>query len=156
MANKSIVDVDILDSLADSDSLFVNSDGSLKQVAVEDAGLMRMELLWENASPTSEFAAQTLTFDDDGYTEVEVHALWSISYYGFGMAKFTKGETINAKRLDVVNGADTFRIVTCKWEDGKIKVTFTTATYYGSYNGNASSSTTHCIPTQIYGIKGIQ
>ena len=33
MANKSIIDVDTLSSLADSDSLFVNSGGALKQVS---------------------------------------------------------------------------------------------------------------------------
>ena len=68
MANKKMVDVDKLSSLADNDSLFVNSDGALKQVDVSDAGLMRMELLWENASPTSVMDVQTLSVDTSGYT----------------------------------------------------------------------------------------
>ena len=42
MANKSIVDVDMLSSLADSDSPFVNNDGVMQDIQ------MRNKTIWHS------------------------------------------------------------------------------------------------------------
>ena len=159
MANKKIIDVDTLSSLADSDSLFVNSDGELKQVAVEDAGLMRMDLLWENAAPTSEFAAQTIELDLSEYSTIIMTFKSYVSYDYKGItAIFKKGDAavvclnsttsnINAGSLYAAN-----RLIEGSSDSGitvgKAVYMIGTAT---AVTGNGS-----LLPYQIYGIKGIQ
>ena len=157
MANKKIVDVDTLSSLADSDSLFMNSDGSLKQVAVEDAGLMRMELLWENASPTSAFAAQEIPIDVDpndydgviAVVRLDVSGTTQVGIYfdsGTNGLAYTAGWY--GDRAGVTYRSFTYEKTTAK------RYTVSGGTYFNDLVNTTSNS--YCIPYRIYGIKGIQ
>ena len=62
-----IIDVATVDTLTDSDSLFVNSSGSLRQIAMSDISASggMMDLLWENPNPTSAFESQEIPVDID-------------------------------------------------------------------------------------------
>lgn len=148
--------MDTLNSLADSDSLFVNSDGSLKQVDLSDAGLMRMELLWENASPTSAFASQTINLDLSEYDAVMVtsYVADSIKLREFAFSEITP-DVNNGFLLSSVYGTSSkiyglYRILYVHTTGVLIGDAYTT-------NPSADSKSTSAqIPFQIYGIKGIQ
>lgn len=160
-----MVDVDTLSSLTDSDSLFVNSDGSLKQVAVEDAGLMRMDLLWENASPTSAFAAQTISL----FKDVTDYDMFAIEIRR--ATSFNVDDAIN--QFVVPNGYGTNYTYQLNAKFASANATLysygrsfyfadsTSVYFYEAYYHATNATTTtvnnaNVIPIAIYGIKGIQ
>lgn len=163
MANKSIIDVDTLSSLADSDSLFVNSDSSLKQVAVEDAGLMRMELLWENAVPSSGFAAQTVELDLSNYDAVkiayygQIAGSLSLNFYGLKTETCLKNEYGSLDSVAFIGASNTGGYAfTRNVQVLDTGIVFDTG-YSGYTDGSGGASATKAgVPVKIYGIKGIQ
>lgn len=118
----------------------------------EENGGIRIEKLWENASPTSNFAAQTISLDLSDYDMVEIHFRFSTSSKNEKNAKVENGNDFFvdfvARSSDKIYGA--YRTGSCNSDGVYITecyaVTGTTAT---SNNGLA-------IPTKIYGIKGVQ
>ena len=148
MANKSIIDVDALNSLADSDSLFVNSDGSLKQVAVEDAGLTRIGLLWENASSRSEFTAQTINLDLSEYDAVIILTLWQNSHSGGYNSQYIPVNTAGCLYVPYyLNVARGISVLTTG-------ITFDEGVLVNTYGVLTSGRNDMAIPYKIYGIKG--
>lgn len=118
--------------------------------AIANAGHMEMELLWENASPTSEFAAQTITVDLSQYTHYEVlclvtNATYKDSIISSGIIPVNKGALISYGWGDVNTVAH--RRIT---ESTLNSITFGGA----SYNKTAGNS--YVIPQAIYGIKGVK
>lgn len=116
---------------------------------------MEMDLLWENASPTSTFAVQTLTFDD-GYDIIEITARYSIGYTSPAFVRFHRNDKVTRKLLSCVDGANTSRYVTVTWVDNKINVAFEIGSRYGGYNASRTDSGEYAVPTHIWGIKGVQ
>lgn len=147
MANKYITDVDTLDSLADGDSLFVNSDGSLKQVAVGDAGLMRMELLWENAALESAFEAQTISLDLSDYDAIIIRCSYAAGYTNANEEFIPIGGGSYVMHSGVYNYTRLIRPTT----NG---ITIDAGYVYKTYAGTATVDNSRVIPYQIYGIKG--
>ena len=106
-----------------------------------------MDLLWENASPTSKFAAQTISVDLSKYSHVYIECTYlgasvffcplsdsdfigSASYYGTEKENVIFGRTIFA---------------------GKAGISFKDAKRYGS----ETDQNIHLVPTRIYGVNGI-
>lgn len=122
--------------------------------------LDRKKLLWENASPSSQFKAQTLDMDLSDYDSVE------IEYTNFASTE----QLILADKKDVVknrlvplvswNNLDSSgnnivvrsRVVTAT--DGGVE--FKTAYGKGTTETSVEQSNTYIIPIKIYGIKGVQ
>ena len=106
---------------------------------------VEMELLWENASPTSSFAAQTISLD--------------LSVYDLVMLEFTASTTWYIRQVFISNigGNFYYRVV-----DGAGKVYNRTCVI--NRNGiqfevgqeGTSRNNDLCLPTKIYGVKGVQ
>lgn len=127
-------------------------------------GVETKTLLWTNASPTSEFAAQTLDSSDgipdlSGYDAVEIEYCYGSSY-------------TNVVETGIYQKSYTRQYMTCH---GDIKtdntgfyisqrlvtvtasgITFGTGMYKNvSAAVKGAASNTHCVPLKIYGIKGV-
>lgn len=105
------------------------------------------DLLWTNPSPTSTFAAQTLSID--------------LSDYSFLIIKSTRsnGSTFYVSSLVEVGGGTT--TILGGAESGltlvgrNVSATSTGITFSTGYlNGNSGTNTAWCIPVSIYGIRG--
>ena len=115
---------------------------------VEDLGL-KMDLLWENASPSSEFAAQTVSLDLEDYQYIYlqcylhnenddkplVTTLLSFSDSAFWIA--SPGYVTRVRRLSVT----------------KTGITFEVGQKYATYAAAATTANGAIIPYRIYGIK---
>lgn len=117
----------------------------------EAIGALSMELLWENASPTSSFVGQTLSLDTKDY---EVFAVTS---------KMSSGTAINTP-LHLFLKNITTRIVGFNMDNGKeVRIRQTTANDNGVIFEDATqtidtakqTNNTCLIPVKIYGIKGV-
>lgn len=123
---------------------------STAEQALSNLGGMSMGLLWENASPISEFSAQTLTLDLTNYDGIKiVLAAWGGVLIVIDCVKSSNGLTYVAfsRALNVGYTQFVSRAITI-YED---KVTFANAT-----RENGSSSNKNLIPVRIYGFKGVQ
>lgn len=130
-----VVNVATVNSLSDSDLLFVNSGGSLKQVTKANSGMVTMDLLWENASPTSSFANQTINLDMTEYDLIKVH--FNLDANKRALPSFDS-PTGRACFYESSGYTRHFAISTDK-------ITFTDASNAGAI-----------IPVKIFGIKGVQ
>lgn len=101
------------------------------------------KLLWTNPSPTSSFAAQTISLDLSDYDEVEIEA-----------KQLANGSIIQLCRVGI--GKQT----KCLFRDGNANnfytrtfITSTSSVQFGDAYYNATLTNTDCVPTAIYGIK---
>lgn len=122
---------------------------------LDETNGVQEKILWTNTKHTSNFAAQTLTFADDGYTEIEITGKWSTNYGGSASVKFTKGSGLKTRRLCIIDGACAMRVITVSWTSGNVEIEFSTGTYYSAYNGSAANATSYCIPLEIIATKGV-
>lgn len=145
-----------------TDGIDVDFEANIRtrSYANEKRMLDRKKLLWENASPSSQFKAQTLDMDLADYDSVE------IEYTNFA----SEEQLIPADKKDVVknrlvplvswNNLDSSgnnivvrsRVVTAT--DGGVE--FKTAYGKGTTETSVEQSNTYIIPIKIYGIKGVQ
>ena len=101
------------------------------------------ELLWENPSPTTSFAAQTVALDLSEYDEVEVQ--FSDTSY---RVKLRIGDEVS--RTYSRDNYFTYRNIRAT----STGIVFGTGGYYGAYNsGNPVTGDGYAIPYRIYGIK---
>lgn len=113
-----------------------------------------MDLLWENASPTSAFAAQTIDINLSNYWGVKI--IWNI----IDTLNYTN--TIESQKgtrtfIHAAIGASSPYIYTSQrgvttYED---KLEFSDGAY-GAVNTGAVTKNNCCIPIRIYGIKGVK
>lgn len=118
------------------------------EITPENIGAMcKMELLWENASPTSSFAGQTINLDLSRYTYVRI--LFGGMYVDIKVGKNGRYSSF-WKPNNVV-----FAIRTIQTTSDSI--TFSECLTF--WNNNISTVNTDMqdvfIPTEIYGIKGV-
>lgn len=115
-------------------------------------GAMSMELLWENASPESEFAAQTVQIPLSGYdfALIYVYDANKAPYDADGLVGFII-PVGKSGTLTTVNYQITYR----KAVVATSSVTFTKALYIKTLNEAGSDAGKRCIPHYIYGIKGV-
>lgn len=109
---------------------------------------LRMDLLWENDSPSSSFSAQTVTVDLSGYAQFMVVPIFSSS------TRNLCPPVISAVEDGVVSGmvcgsgsGDHVGSRTCYYDSSVPGIVFAGGNYSGASN-NA-----YCIPMFIYGIR---
>lgn len=128
------------------------------KVLNENNGI-QIEKVWENASPSSDFAAQTITLDDDSSEYdlfiMEFRTLKGYYYETSAIARKGINQSINDVLNIAVNGATPIfamrRVIVASgsatFTDCNIKTASATA---------LSVNNGYIIPTAIYGIKGVQ
>ena len=127
---------------------------------VTDKGI-HIDLLWENASPTSEFAAQTINLDLSGYDMVEIYSYGRTGQsgysYGYNSDRFLIGEYGNIQNSAFIGSSIDYILV----ESRPLNVTKTGITFEkgstlytnSSTHVNGVTSNGSAVPYQIYGIK---
>lgn len=110
-----------------------------------DAGL-QMELLWENASPDSNFAAQTINLDLDGYERIKIEWRLHVKLENYIYGEYTVG---NGIAISYASSVASYR--TAFFTENSI--TFNAPVQH-TYTGNNAENVALFIPIKIYGIKG--
>lgn len=108
-------------------------------------------LLWENASPTSPFAAQTISLGLSNYTEIEVEFRHN---YSDDTSNFQKARVGAAKAfIFVMESGDTYTYTyTRQFIPGVNGVEFLNGCFF---NGNTTTAQNErIVPVKIYGIRG--
>lgn len=121
-------------------------------------GAVSMELLWENASPSSEFAAQDIPLDLSAYTHILVEFVGAIS----GMI-VRKGFTAYCNHMNVTSTSSNKIVIemrrrTMNFNDSAVGVSDCNATMYTTTSAKFSDMTTNnasAKPFRIYGLKGV-
>lgn len=123
-------------------SMRYGSSGYTSQVG------LRLDLLWTNDDPSSNFAAQSVTIDLSGYTHYMVVPIFSKGNQNTSPAVISA--VVDGEVLGLVVGSGTVNNVgsrTCYYDSSVPCITFAGANYGGGAN-NA-----YCIPMYIYGIR---
>ena len=115
-----------------------------------------MKSLWINASPTSNFAAQTISLSLSGYEYVLVRYLYSTDYQDIDQIAIVK---VGKEAYLTFTGAVSTNIYLSQRtiSVGSDSVTFGEPVYktYAS-TSNPTTNNKYCIPVEIIGIKGVQ
>ena len=129
------------------------------EAAIANAGHIEMDLLWENASPTSAFEPHTIEVDLSDYSTIIMTFKSYVSYDYKGITTiFKKGE---AAVVSVISGGGSQntgalwasnRLITASDDNG---ITVGQGTYM-PYTGSAAVRNDSLLPYQIYGIKGVK
>lgn len=123
-------------------------------VALNDSKLS-MELLWENASPSSEFAAQTINLDLNAYDRLKMDFYHQ---YDPGTLEMSIGTTVSAHRCYIYDdGGVNMSKRTITTTESSIKFNDAVG-LYRNFNGVAALTkpdNTALAPTRIYGIRGV-
>lgn len=121
-----------------------------------DIGALSMELLWENASPTSgDFVAQTINLDLSAYNYIMIEAMLYISSNVRFNAICSVGAAFTFQHFANASSSEKMRFVTRMVKPNETGITVETGYYkdYGASSGNTANS--FMIPCKIYGIKGV-
>ena len=130
----------------------VSTDAATKAYADTKMG---MTLLWENASPVSEFPAQTIPLPLAGYTHIAVECKWtaSDSWSHQEVKVFRKDNTSDGCILGFV-GADTgivSRGITAITDSG---ISFSNGKNWNLEAGRMHDNNFVCLPMKIFGVQG--
>ena len=126
-------------------------------------GIEKRKLLWTNASPTSNFAAQALTSSDfiggldlSSFQFIEIHFIASTSYNSNVVRTVAVGQVINAQIVTDVTTAYTMYVAQRAASTSSSGITFEDA-YYKSVTSTAvgAKNNNRLVPYKIYGIKGV-
>ena len=137
----------------------VNSKTGTVILDADDVGAMHWDLLWTNASPTSDFAAQTIICDTS-YDSYGILYKYSSNTEGLGTT-ILSGNVGNYIHMLFFSGTESdFNGVLAMFKRNAEKsangITFSAG--YLSQQGGAwttNYSANKCIPLYIYGIKGV-
>ena len=129
-------------------------------VTLANLGGISMKSLWTNASPTSDFAAQTLDSDSipnlSDYEYVLVRYLYSTNYQSIDQIAIVK---VGRDAYLTFAGAVSTNIYLSQRTISvdNVSVTFGAPVYktYAS-TSNPTANNKYCIPVEIIGIKGVQ
>lgn len=124
--------------------------------ALANLGGVSMKSLWTNASPTSDFAAQTISLNLNGYEYVLVRYLYSTGYQSqdqIAIVKVGRDAYLTFTGVASTNIYLSQRTISV----GGDSVTFGEPVYktYAS-TSNPAANNKYCIPVEIIGIKGVQ
>ena len=125
-------------------------------VALVNLGGVSMKSLWTNASPTSNFAAQTISLNLSDYEYVLVRYLYSTDYQGIDQIAIVK---VGRDAYLTFTGAASTNIYLSQRtiSVGSDSVAFGAPVYktYAS-TSKPTANNKYCIPVEIIGIKGVQ
>lgn len=117
-----------------------------------------MELLWENASPTSSFSAQTISTDlgdEDDYALIELRrTINDVDSYTIAVPV---GGTTRACFVDVINAIST-DLSGCerKISVSTTEIVFADAQFKAATQTNYYATGNFLIPVKIYKVKGVR
>ena len=136
---------------APDNAIWIDTD---EEGAAAVAG-MQMELLWENASPTSEFAEQTINLDLSEYDMVYIRLIYETTYSRTYGAFIFVGDSHTIESMNHPGSTAENRV----WKGRLVEVNKTGI--YFTYGVSRTETTITqsnivAIPTAIYGIKGVQ
>jgi hypothetical protein len=132
----------------DRPKMWVDPNGGI--LTPEQIGAMSMELLWENASPTSAFAPQTISVSLDGYDSYMIIARFHTST----TSEVAQMARVGNNMLLFLNDGDSFcrRNVTYSASS----LTFSECIRRTAWDGsNRVEDNPYLFPAAIYGIKGV-
>jgi hypothetical protein len=121
-----------------------------ENIGAEPVGAVRMELLWENASPDSDFAGQTIKIDMSGYGGFIIQTAENSVFVTNKIGQARKDEVaLTGAARSGVDGSPTlgYRAFKCVAEGISITNFFTANWSTINNQGNR--------PQYIYGIKGV-
>ena len=132
--------------------------GVISQIGVSkppDTGLS-MTLLWENASPTSYFAAQTIALNLTGYDFVEIEC-WGGSDYYNNSSHFTKVRVgcSSVIGLEFTGTKEVYEFAVRDVEVTDNGISFSGGGLKNYKDGWLYATDGRAIPYRIYGIKGV-
>lgn len=140
------------DETAENLSAAIEADFSEFRADVEAEVALKLQIvkLWENSSPGSTFAAQTVSLSLSDYTHVGIEFLLDNSVtYTLPMAIYKKGDT---GRYRTHNAVFTQRAINSVSASG---VSFGAGVSWSDYGGSYATNNAQLIPYRIYGIKGV-
>lgn len=120
-------------------------------------GAITETLLWENANPTSSFAAQTIGLDLSEYDSVEIFTALSTNGTIHRVDKAKKG--YSCRILDYYNPTSTSNYLDLLNRSAAVNnngVKFGTANSKQTNSTEATENNKYMIPLKIYGIKEVQ
>lgn len=131
--------------------------GIVSQIgAAESGGTSPVVLLWENASPTSAFAEQTIALDLSKYDLVMVQFLRVNSTTAMRVNSAIIGVGDSGCLIDLMTSASAVPTVMMRtFEMSDSGITFGGALTQLTNKTERTVSPTYCIPIRIYGIKGV-
>lgn len=139
----------------------VTGDMLSDDVTALSLGGISITKLWENASPTSTFAAQTIALDLSVYDAVEIYYYGQLDHLGYGYrsARFSMGIQGAITHAEPIGNLAYILSATRRVKATTTGVVFGTG--YSTYVGASSTTPTNpdnadCVPYQIYGIKGVK
>ena len=119
---------------------------------------MQMEQLWENASPSSEFAAQTIALDLSDYQSFII----VLRGYATSSAYFSTFVEMGTGMTNILVSTQNVAAANAKISFGQRNVTinstgftFNDACSKGPDGTSATTSNKYNVPYRIYGIKGV-
>lgn len=126
--------------------------------ALSNLGGIGVDLLWTNSSPTSSFAAQTLSLDLSGYQAIIVESVVDTTYLADAIVSlFCKiGTSGYMNSIYDVDGSGYTSAYLRKFTVSATGVTFKAGVY--KYSNSSTTGTTYNpanVPVRIYGIKGV-
>ena len=125
--------------------------------ALANLGGISKTLLWENASPTSGFAAQNIALNLSSYDFIEIvflsaKSLTNSKYYDTAEVGDSGAYTSHIN----LNSSATTAFATRRYESNENGITFQDTSYKSGLTNNPSKNNNYLTPYQIYGIKGVQ
>lgn len=128
--------------------------------SVADLGGLSLKQLWENASPTSQFPAQTVSLDLTEYPYLVIMFARSseeISTNGFWGELFEKGVPGYVSGYYSINGSGHIRNAYRRFTISNTGVTFEVGKLKDGYTDEAEVSMPQAyVPYKIFGLKGVQ
>lgn len=109
-------------------------------------------LLWENASPTSEFPSQTVSLDLSGYDAVEIKFKQWVNNTEYTTTKVFVGEKTPLQTFGDQYARENLRRYATASNSG---IVFAICTVFNIPNTSSTESASGCIPIKIYGIKEV-
>lgn len=126
----------------------------------DDVGAVSKKLLWSNASPTSAFPAQTLNIDITGYDELEVEYRISNTLTRTRRERVRPGVGAVLYNIGNIDASDAFariyqRAIAINYNTLEVTVEAAKSKQLNLAT-TLGDNTYWCIPTKIWGIKGVQ
>lgn len=137
-----------------------NLTGYATETYVDDAvaDKLSMELLWENASPTSEFAGQTITVNLSNYNRIGIDWLASNNLeYGASYREYTIANPTEADISGATLATEVTYVFSRRAYIYSDRIQFNDCYRNPSYNGFGKNELKNnlYIPYRIYGVKGV-
>ena len=129
----------------------VDYDATWQDIVIPEG--ISIELLWENAAPTSSFAAQTIELDLENYDLIMVEASYvdtnDNALYFSQIAKNIINNNITHSFSSGTSGSSSY-------SQHRYSKIVENGIAFADAKRNGSTTNTACIPVRVYGIKGVK